>query len=303
MTLASAGTTRRRILVTGGAGFIGSHLCERLLADGHEVLCVDNFYSTTKANIEHLLAHPAVRVDAPRRHVPAVRGGRRDLPPGLPGLARSTTSATRCRPRRRRCTVRSTCSGLAKRLKARILLTSTSEVYGDPTVHPQTEDYWGNVNPIGPRSCYDEGKRCAETLFFDYRRQHDMDTKVVRLFNTYGPRMQPDDGRVVSNFIMQALAGQPLTVYRIWRADPVVLLRRRHGRGADSHDGHAARRHWADQHRQPARDHCPGTCRANHRTQRWRYGCPVPRAAGGRSPAAPAGHRIGSSNTGVGARP
>ena len=201
-----------RILVTGGAGFIGSHLCERLLGLGHEVLCVDNFYSTSKANIEHLLSHP--RFELLRHDVTFPLYVEVDQIYHLACPA-SPIHYQRDPVQTTKTSVHGSINmlGLAKRTKARILLTSTSEVYGDPVVHPQTEDYWGNVNPIGPRSCYDEGKRCAETLFFDYRRQHDLDIKVVRLFNTYGPRMQPDDGRVVSNFIMQALAGQPLTVY------------------------------------------------------------------------------------------
>jgi UDP-glucuronate decarboxylase len=203
---------RRRILVTGGAGFIGSHLCERLLDEGHEVLCVDNFYSTSKANIEHLLGNP--RFELMRHDVTFPLYVEVDQIYHLACPA-SPIHYQRDPVQTTKTSVHGSINmlGLAKRLKAPILLTSTSEIYGDPEVHPQSEEYWGHVNPIGPRSCYDEGKRCAETLFFDYRRQHDMPTKVVRLFNTYGPRMQPDDGRVVSNFIMQALAGDPLTVY------------------------------------------------------------------------------------------
>jgi UDP-glucuronate decarboxylase len=211
-TRAKATGGRVRSLVTGGAGFIGSHLCERLLADGHEVLCIDNFYSTSKANIEHLLSSP--RFELMRHDVTFPLYVEVDeiyhlaCPASPIHYQRDPVQTTKT-------SVHGSINmlGLAKRLKARILLTSTSEVYGDPSVHPQTEDYWGHVNPIGPRSCYDEGKRCAETLFFDYHRQHDLDIKVARLFNTYGPRMQPDDGRVVSNFIMQAMAGQPLTIY------------------------------------------------------------------------------------------
>ena len=203
---------RIRSLVTGGAGFIGSHLCEQLLANGHEVLCVDNFYSTSKANVEHLLSNP--RFELMRHDVTFPLYVEVDeiyhlaCPASPIHYQRDPVQTTKT-------SVHGSINmlGLAKRTKARILLTSTSEVYGSPNVHPQTEDYWGNVNPIGPRSCYDEGKRCAETLFFDYRRQHDLDIKVVRLFNTYGPRMQPDDGRVVSTFIMQSLAGHALTVY------------------------------------------------------------------------------------------
>lgn len=202
----------RRVLVTGGAGFLGSHLCERLVAAGHEVLCVDNFYTGTRANIAHLLAEPNfellrhditfplyVEVDQIYNLAcPASPVHYQDDP--VQTVKTSVHGAINM-------------LGLAKRVKARILQASTSEVYGDPQCHPQCEDYWGHVNPIGPRACYDEGKRCAETLFFDYRRQHNVRIKVARIFNTYGPRMRPDDGRVVSNFIVQALAGKPLTVY------------------------------------------------------------------------------------------
>ncbi len=201
-----------RVLVTGGAGFIGSHLCERLLDDGAEVLCVDNFYSSTRANIHHLIGHP--RFELLRHDITFPLFVEVDeiyhlaCPASPVFYQRDPVQTTKT-------SVLGSINmlGLAKRTGARILLASTSEVYGDPEIHPQTEDYWGNVNPIGPRSCYDEGKRCAETLFFDYRRQHDMPIKVVRIFNTYGPRMRPDDGRVVSNFIVQALAGEPLTIY------------------------------------------------------------------------------------------
>jgi len=200
------------VLVTGGAGFIGSHLCERLLEQGHEVLCVDNFYSSSRVNIEHLIADP--RFELMRHDVTFPLYVEVDeiyhlaCPASPIHYQRDPVQTTKT-------SVHGSINmlGLAKRTKARILLASTSEVYGDPTVHPQTEDYWGNVNPIGPRSCYDEGKRCAETLFMDYRRQHGMDAKIVRIFNTYGPRMAPDDGRVVSNFVMQALSGEPMTLY------------------------------------------------------------------------------------------
>jgi len=198
--------------VTGGAGFIGSHLCERLLEQGHEVLCVDNFYSSSRVNVEHLIANP--RFELMRHDVTFPLYVEVDEVYHLACPA-SPIHYQRDPVQTTKTSVHGSINmlGLAKRTKARILLASTSEVYGDPTIHPQTEDYWGNVNPIGLRSCYDEGKRCAETLFMDYRRQHGMDTKIVRIFNTYGPRMAPDDGRVVSNFIMQALAGQPLTIY------------------------------------------------------------------------------------------
>jgi UDP-glucuronate decarboxylase len=205
-------TSTKRVLVTGGAGFLGSHLCERLIADGHDVLCVDNYFTGRKDNIAHLLGDPhfeAMRHDVTFRSMS--RSTRSTTSPARP--RRCTTSTTRCRRPRPACIGAINMLGLAKRLKAKILQASTSEVYGDPTVHPQTEDYRGNVNPIGPRACYDEGKRCAETLFFDYYRQHNLRIKVVRIFNTYGPRMHPNDGRVVSNFIVQALKGEPITLY------------------------------------------------------------------------------------------
>jgi UDP-glucuronate decarboxylase len=201
-----------RALVTGGAGFLGSHLCDRLLDDGYEVLCVDNYYSSTKDNIAHLLGHPrfeVIRHDVTFPLYVEVDEIYHLACPASPiHYQRDPVQTTKT-------AVHGSINmlGLAKRTGAKILLTSTSEVYGDPTVHPQSEDYWGNVNPIGPRACYDEGKRAAETLFFDYHRQHDLRIKVVRLFNTYGPRMHPRDGRVVSNFIMSALEGRPLTVY------------------------------------------------------------------------------------------
>ena len=204
--------TYKRVLVTGGAGFIGSHLCERLLAEGAEVLCVDNFYSSTRRNIHHLLSNP--RFELLRHDITFPLYVEVDEIYNLACPA-SPVFYQRDPVQTTKTSVIGSINmlGLAKRVGARILLSSTSEVYGDPTVHPQTEDYWGNVNPIGLRSCYDEGKRCAETLFFDYRRQHDLDIKVVRIFNTYGPRMLPDDGRVVSNFIVQALGGHDLTIY------------------------------------------------------------------------------------------
>ncbi|RJG06707.1 SDR family oxidoreductase [Noviherbaspirillum cavernae] len=202
----------KRILVTGGAGFLGSHLCEYLLEQGHDVLCVDNFYTGSKRNIAHLRAHP--RFELLRHDVTFPLYVEVDeiynlACPASPVHYQNDPVQTT------KTSVHGAINmlGLAKRLKAKILQASTSEVYGDPGVHPQTEDYWGNVNPIGLRSCYDEGKRCAETLFMDYRRQHGLQVKIARIFNTYGPRMHPDDGRVVSNFIMQALADEPLTIY------------------------------------------------------------------------------------------
>ena len=202
----------RRILVTGGAGFIGSHLCARLLEQGHDVLCIDNFYTGTRANIKPLLQHPGfefIRHDVTFPLYVEVDEIYNLACPASPIHYQHDPVQTT------KTSVHGAINmlGLAKRVKARILQASTSEVYGDPKVHPQKEDYWGNVNPIGTRSCYDEGKRCAETLFFDYHRQHKTEIKVARIFNTYGPNMHPNDGRVVSNFIMQALQNQPITLY------------------------------------------------------------------------------------------
>jgi UDP-glucuronate decarboxylase len=202
----------RRILVTGGAGFIGSHLCERLLDAGHEVLCVDNFFTGGKPNIEHLLEHS--RFELLRHDVTFPLYAEVDEIYNLACPA-SPIHYQRDPIQTTKTSIYGAINmlGLARRVRAKILQASTSEVYGDPEVHPQTETYWGRVNPVGVRSCYDEGKRCAETLFFDYRRQHDIRIKVLRIFNTYGPRMHPNDGRVVSNFIVQALRGEDITVY------------------------------------------------------------------------------------------
>lgn len=203
---------RKRILVTGGAGFLGSHLCERLLEQGHEVLCVDNFYTGSKLNVEHLIGNP--RFELMRHDVTFPLYVEVDEIYNLACPA-SPVHYQHDPVQTTKTSVHGAINmlGLAKRVKAKILQASTSEVYGDPHIHPQPEAYWGNVNPIGIRSCYDEGKRCAETLFFDYHRQHKLRIKVARIFNTYGPRMHPNDGRVVSNFIVQALRGEALTVY------------------------------------------------------------------------------------------
>ncbi len=204
--------SRMRILVTGGAGFLGSFLCERLVEQGHDVICVDNFYTGSKRNIDGLLGKPnfeLIRHDVTfPLYVEVDRIFNLACPASPIHYQRDPVQTTKT-------SVHGAINmlGLAKRVKARILQASTSEVYGDPEVHPQPESYLGKVNPIGPRSCYDEGKRCAETLFFDYHRQHGLEIKVVRIFNTYGPRMHPNDGRVVSNFIVQALRGEPLTIY------------------------------------------------------------------------------------------
>jgi UDP-glucuronate decarboxylase len=203
---------RKRVLVTGGAGFLGSHLCERLLADGCDVICADNFYSGAKDNVAHLFGNPhfeLIRHDVTfPLYIEVDQIYNLACPASPIHYQRDPVQTTKT-------SVHGAINmlGLAKRVKARILQASTSEVYGDPEVHPQREDYWGHVNPIGIRSCYDEGKRCAETLFFDYHRQHKLDVRVMRIFNTYGPRMHPNDGRVVSNFIVQALKDQDITIY------------------------------------------------------------------------------------------
>ncbi len=202
----------KRILVTGGAGFIGSHLCERLLNDNNEVICLDNFFTGSKQNIIHLIGNPyfeLVRHDITAPYFVEVDEIYNLACPASPVHYQYNAIKTV------KTSVMGAINvlGLAKRVKARVLQASTSEVYGDPTVHPQPEDYWGNVNPIGPRSCYDEGKRCAETLFMNYNLQNNVDIKIIRIFNTYGPRMNPHDGRVVSNFIVQALNGEDITIY------------------------------------------------------------------------------------------
>ena len=201
-----------RTLVTGGAGFLGSHLCDRLISEGHDVICLDNFFTGSKRNISHLLGHPSFELIRHDITFPIYLE--------VDQIFNLACPASPVHYQNDPVQTTKTCVhgainmlGLAKRTGARIFQASTSEVYGDPEVHPQTEDYWGKVNPVGVRSCYDEGKRCAETLFFDYHRQHQVQIKVARIFNTYGPRMQPDDGRVVSNFIVQALRGDDITIY------------------------------------------------------------------------------------------
>ena len=212
MTTASSPLVSKRILVTGGAGFIGSHLCERLLAQGHEVLCLDNFFTGRRANVAHLLGH--ARFELLRHDVTFPLYVEVDEVYNLACPA-SPVHYQHDPVQTTKTSVYGAINmlGLAKRTRARIFQASTSEVYGDPQVHPQPEGYWGHVNPVGPRACYDEGKRCAETLFFDYRRQHGLEIKVARIFNTYGPRTRPDDGRVVSSFVVQALRGEDVTIY------------------------------------------------------------------------------------------
>jgi UDP-glucuronate decarboxylase len=202
----------KTVLVTGGAGFLGSHLCDRLIAEGHDVICLDNFFTGSKRNIEHLIGHP--RFEFLRHDVTFPLYVEVDEIYNLACPA-SPIHYQHDPVQTTKTSVHGAINmlGLAKRLRAKIFQASTSEVYGDPSVHPQPEEYWGNVNPIGSRSCYDEGKRCAETLFFDYWRQHKLEIKVARIFNTYGPRMHPNDGRVVSNFVVQALKGEPITIY------------------------------------------------------------------------------------------
>jgi len=212
VTSTNSSLARKRILVTGGAGFLGSHLCERLLNEGNEVICMDNYFTGSKQNIQHMMDNSAfelMRHDVTFPIYLEIDEIYNLACPASPIHYQHDPVQTT------KTSVHGAINmlGLAKRTGARIFQASTSEVYGDPQVHPQTEDYWGHVNPIGLRSCYDEGKRCAETLFFDYRRQHNMQIKVGRIFNTYGPRMHPHDGRVVSNFIVQALSGDPITIY------------------------------------------------------------------------------------------
>ena len=241
---------QKRILVTGGAGFLGTHLCRLLLDEGHEVLCADNFSTGTRRNIDDLLDNN--RFEVLRHNVTF---------PLFVEVDEIYNLACPASPVHYQFdpvqTTKTSVSGainmlgLAKRLKVRILQASTSEVYGDPAVHPQTEDYWGNVNPIGSRSCYDEGKRCAETLFFDYRRQHGLSIKVARIFNTYGPNMRPDDGRVVSNFICQALLGKDITDLRRGPADAILLLRDRFDRRIGPPHEFAGRHRRTGQHRKP----------------------------------------------------
>ena len=279
--------SRKRILVTGGAGFLGSHLIDRLLADGHEVLCADNLFTGTKRNIDHLHGHP--RFEFMRHDVTFPLYVEVDEIYNLACPA-SPIHYQHDPVQTTKTSVHGAINmlGLAKRLKCRIFQASTSEVYGDPSVHPQTEAYWGNVNPIGPRSCYDEGKRCAETLFFDYHRQHGLEIKVARIFNTYGPRMHPRDGRVVSNFIVQAIKGEPITLYGdgsqtrsfCYVDDLIDGFVRLMDSPADVHR--------AGQSRQSGRIHHPRPGRESPRRHRFPLRAGIPSAARRRPEAAPA---------------
>ena len=289
-----------KVLVTGGAGFLGSHLCERLLDDGHDVLCVDNYFTGTKRNVAHLMGNPMFEL---MRHdvtfplyVEVDQIYNLACPASPIHYQHDPVQTTKT-------SVHGAINmlGLAKRVKARILQASTSEVYGDPEVHPQTEDYWGHVNPIGIRSCYDEGKRCAETLFFDYHRQHDLDIKVMRIFNTYGPRMHPNDGRVVSNFIVQALRGEPITIYgdgpqtrSFCYVDDLIegmvrLMDTPHGV------------HRSGQRRQPRRVHDARARERGDRADRRDVGADLQGPAVRRPEAAPARHRAGPGRARLGA--
>ncbi|MGY4334566.1 nucleoside-diphosphate-sugar epimerase [Bradyrhizobium sp. LB7.2] len=289
-----------RLLVTGGAGFIGSHLCERLLSEGAEVVSVDNYFTGSRRNIAHLIANPlfeAVRHDVTFPLYIEVDAIFNLACPASPiHYQRDPVQTTKT-------SVHGAINmlGLAKRLKARIFQASTSEVYGDPLIHPQTEDYWGNVNPIGIRSCYDEGKRCAETLFFDYWRQHALPIKVARIFNTYGPRMQPNDGRVVSSFIVQALKGEPITVFGDGGQTRSFLLCRRSRRGHHAADGNRRGHHRTDQHRQQFGVHHPRTRREGDQAHRFALETDFPAAAAGRSAPAPARPHQGKGGAGLGA--
>ncbi len=252
----------RTILVTGGAGFLGSHLCDRLIARGDNVLCLDNFFTGTRVNVEHLLQRrdfELIRHDIVRPIYLEVDQVYNLACPASPEAYQSNPIKTIKTSTVGMVNV----LGLAKRCKARILHASTSEVYGDPKEHPQTEEYWGNVNPIGPRSCYDEGKRVAESLCINYHLAHRLEVRLVRIFNTYGPRMARDDGRVISNFIVQALQGKPLD--DLWRreADAIVLLRRRLARRLDPHDGSEAKR----------ADRSISATRSRIRCSNWRKRC------------------------------
>ena len=289
-----------RILVTGGAGFLGSHLCERLLAEGHEVACLDNLFTGRKSNMAHLLANPRFEfirhdvVDPIKIEVDQIYNLACPASPvhyqhnPIKTVKTSVMGAINV-------------LGLAKRVGARVFQASTSEVYGDPEVHPQPEEYWGHVNPIGIRSCYDEGKRCAETLFFDYHRQNGVDIRVVRIFNTYGPRMLPDDGRVVSNFIVQALRGEPITIYGEGQQTRSFCYVDDLIEGFRPHD-EPGQGHRPGQFGQPRRIHHPRAGGESPRRNQEPLETDLPAAARRRPQAAPAGHHPGEKAPRLGAQ-
>jgi dTDP-D-glucose 4,6-dehydratase len=280
---------QKRILVTGGSGFLGSYLCERLLTSGANVVCVDNYFTSSCVNIEHLLSQKhfeAIRYDITFPLYVEVDEIYNLACPASPiHYQRDPAQTTKT-------SVHGAINmlGLAKRVKAKILQASTSEVYGDPQVHPQTDDYWGHVDPIGPRSCYDEGKRCAGTLFFDYWRQHKLRIKVARIFNTYGPRMHPNDGRVISNFVVQALRGQNITICgdgsqtrSFCYVDDLIEW-------PDPTDGQRRCHYWFPQHGQSGRVYDPGTCNTDYRYDRLQVPHRASSVAGRRSTATATGH-------------
>ena len=288
----------RRILVTGGAGFLGSHLCERLVDEGHDVICLDNFFTSQKTNVAPPARPAEFRTGAARRHASALAGSRRDLQPGLPRRAGPLPVQPDQDDEDLACMGAINVLGMAKRCRAKVLQASTSEVYGDPEVHPQPESYRGSVNPIGPRACYDEGKRAAETLFMDYHRMNSVNIRVVRIFNTYGPRMHPFDGRVVSNFIRQAIARRGHHDLRRRPADPQLLLPRRPDRGHHAHDERPGRLLRPGEPRQPGRVHHPGTGRDRDRADRQQVQDRPQAAARGRPNPAPARHHLARKRLG-----
>ena len=290
---------RKRVLVTGGSGFLGSHLCARLLDEGHEVLCVDNFFSSARSNVEELMDNK--RFELLRHDVTF------PLFVEVDEIYNLACPASPVHYQHDPVQTIKTCVhgainmlGLAKRLKARIFQASTSEVYGDPDVHPQPESYWGHVNPNGIRSCYDEGKRCAEALFFSYRRQNNVNIKVGRIFNTYGPKMHPNDGRVVSNFIVQALKGEPITIYGDGsQTRSFCYVDRPGGMHVPPH-GHARRLHRPREHGQSRRVHHPRAGRKGHRAHQQQLQADLRAPARRRPQTAPSRHQPGPRGPGAG---
>ena len=290
-----------RTVITGGAGFIGSHLCERFLADGHEVICVDNLLTGSRRNIAPSARQPAFRFIEHNISEPIEIDGPVDNVLHFASPASPVDYLTHPIPTLKVGSLGThNALGLAKAKDARFLLASTSEVYGDPEVHPQREDYWGNVNPIGPRGCYDEAKRFAEAITMAYHRYHGVKTRIVRIFNTYGPRMRLNDGRVLPNFMKQALRGEPITIYGRGRPDPQLLLRLRPGRGNRPAAQYRLLR--ARQSRQPGRDHRAAACRGDHRPGRGNQEQDrLRRPAPGRPQAAQARHHPRRKPAGLGA--